>query len=245
MARLWSGLTRADRRASAVPARPSIAVEIASRPLTLAAWALGASAVALDTVFIVVAVVVDEPGSSWHVSHERGLPERFQYLQLAAFVLSLAALAWRLRLRQLLAWTAIYGYLLVDDAFELHERAGSWISRLARLDPHFGVEPHAVGEAAVLLAVVGGSIVLVLATAFADRVGPPVVWLCAISAGYAVAGLVVDAIHEVVPTSTVLSVAEDGGEMLVVSLGVAAAISCLQRSQPFSTRELRLLKRRA
>lgn len=180
---------------------------------------------AVDTVLICAdvlhrhAVLADD---RFRVSVERGFGEMFEYAKLAATAAVLASLALRWRSWAVLFWTALVAYLVVDNAFAVHEEMGVLIARFLELPRVGDVRPVDLGELVFLGgvgAIAGLGIVAILRSASlrARRLTR------ALSAGLlllAFFGVLVDLVHRLVsrtwlePTA---SVVEDGGELLVMS----------------------------
>jgi hypothetical protein len=59
------------------------------------------------------------------IESDGGVPERFQYLKWAACVAACAYMFHRRRTPLYLAWAALFGYFLADDALQLHEKIGT------------------------------------------------------------------------------------------------------------------------
>ena len=65
----------------------------------------------------------------------------------------------------LLAWSGFFGFLMLDDALQLHERIGLWLGRRLGLPAVGGLRPDDFGE--ILVAgTVGASLLLVLVLAW-------------------------------------------------------------------------------
>lgn len=159
------------------------------------------------------------------VTTEGGYGEWLQYGKAAALALMLAA-AHR-RARAALAWAALFAYLLLDDAFALHERLGSAAASVLPLPAFGAMRPEHVGEVLVLGAI-GAAFLAVLV---------PVMWREAASrrltaalvppfAALVLFGVLGDVVHSLSRGGRfhyAAGVIEDGGEMIALSLLVAAA----------------------
>jgi hypothetical protein len=182
--------------------------------------------VAADLVFIGVHVVhvftpyLRNPLNS--LEQDRGYAEYFQYTKLYWLILLSAALAVRRRALIYLAWLAVFGYLLVDDAFSVHEQSGAALANSLELTPALGLRAADFGELLVM-AIAASAMAALLALGYwrSAAAGRAPVRLLALLAGFAAAAVPVDMVHSVfrdAPLGDVLAVIEDGGEMLVVSL---------------------------
>lgn len=160
---------------------------------------------------------------------DRGLAEWYQYLKQAGAVLCLLV-CWRgSREWPFLLWGATFALLLLDDSFELHERAGEAAAIVWSLPAVGRLRPQDVGE--ILYAVVVGLSILAALTIGLRRVRggysvAPSVNLVVLLTALAFCGVVVDALHVVAyfggsRFAWILTVLEDGGEMFVMSVIVA------------------------
>jgi hypothetical protein len=128
------------------------------------------------------------------------------------------------------AWAALFGYLMVDDAFEIHERAGDAIARHLEASGAWGVVDQQVAEA-LTSAVMGGLALVVIGLLHARSDAPTrrASWrLLRLIALLAVLGVAVDVLHEQFEPGawhTTLGVVEEGGEMAVMTAAVWLAAS--------------------
>ena len=88
----------------------------------------------------------------FHIGMDRSYPEMFQYLQTFAAALLLLAIARRRRVAAYLAWQPVFFYLLIDDAFQVHERLGGWLVRDLTLTRPLGLRLQDLGELLVTAA---------------------------------------------------------------------------------------------
>ena len=167
---------------------------------------------------------------------EYTLPESFNYGKwaLAALCLALAFLRSRVPLFGCLA--VVFAMLLVDDALLIHETLGWDVARVLAIPPMLNLDPKQIGE--IVVFGVMGLIALGLIAfghvrsaaayhAFAHR------YLFVIVA-LAVVGVLGDALHHALwgvwsgttrnVIDLVLTLIEDGGEMLLGSLAVAYSV---------------------
>jgi hypothetical protein len=147
------------------------------------------------------------------ITLDGGHAERWQYAKTGLLAVGLAFLAWRRRHALLAAWSALYGYALLDDMASLHERAGHRLARAWRIS-------DAQGEL-VVFATVG----TLAAAGFAAvlRGSPGQRWngvdtrLLVLAAVLVLFGVGVDYIHSLWPASEALALLEDGGELVAMS----------------------------
>jgi hypothetical protein len=185
-----------------------------------------------DLAFIVVHLVTVETG--WlrgvgiSLEAERGLPETYQYIKEFWAAVAMAFMFWRTRIRSYAGWSALFVFLLLDDAGQIHERVGAWLGRQYALPGVLGLRPDDAGE--LLYAGMVGTFVVALVGlvhwrggAQARRTSRDVLCLLVL---FAIPGVFVDMLHVVAYLqgsllAQVLLVVEDGGEMLVMSALVA------------------------
>lgn len=188
----------------------------------------------IDAMF--VAVHVAHVWTPWlnaphyRLDTDRGLAEVFQYIKFLWLLACLAFAYLQTRRVVFLGWILIFALLLLDDVSQLHETAGLRIAEALGFVGAFGLRPEDFGEIVVAATIGTLAVALVLITARAGEhaahhlSADMLVLLCAL----AFFGVFVDAAHTVAyfeaPRLVVaLTVIEDGGEMLVVSLLTAYA----------------------
>lgn len=165
---------------------------------------------------------------TFNVTHEGGLAERFQYAKEAFItgVLALQAVRWRSGTFTL--WALLFGYLTLDDSLALHERGGAALAAALQLEPAWGLRSVDLGELAVA-ATVALAVMLMLAAivrrgrASLRRVSSELSMLLVL---LAVCGVGFDMLHVVAFSHGVpgMGIAEDGGEMAVMSLIAACVV---------------------
>src|SRR5690606_33827015 len=98
---------------------------------------------AADAAFVLLHVVNENTSlfenRMYSVDRDRGYAEFFQYVKLYWIVLTLALLLWRTRSAVYAAWVVVFGYLLLDDAAQIHERGGELIAGLWQYGEFFGL----------------------------------------------------------------------------------------------------------
>lgn len=165
--------------------------------------------------------------SFFSIAGDRGFGEAFQYLKF--FWVAAALMLLVMRNRQLIygCWSALFGYLLVDDLFEVHESFGLALSQRFNFPAILGLRPVDIGELAVTATV--GAILLTfiaighLRASRSARTDSTV--LVALLFALSFFGVVVDMVHVILLTLGVsayiewfVALVEDGGEMVVASL---------------------------
>jgi hypothetical protein len=163
------------------------------------------------------------------VTSERGFGEWFQYGKGLALAAGLLFIARSRRSPASFALALIFGWVTLDDALMLHERAGVRLAGVMPAHAWLPLRPQDLAELFVL-----GAIGLAVATTLLTlwRFGPtrdrPM--LAAAALGLLVLGFFgvgLDVAHALAPREhwvrATLAVIEDGGEMIVLS-GLAATI---------------------
>ena len=211
--------------------------------------------IAIDLLFIIVHGVkylvkeqfIDQFGywiyRNLTITNDWAFPEMTNYLKFAALVVLLACCFRKRRQPIYLAWAFVYLVALVDDSMQVHENLGGYIGETlagsetlaGALRSNEGMRLQDIGELAVY-AIYGVSFAVSLGFGFLrakaeDRrigVGLGVLFL---SLAAFVAG--VDMIDRLTlayshTLSLILATIEDGGEMVVISLTVALAVSLLR-----------------
>ena len=191
--------------------------------------------ISTDVVFVLVHVVYANTTlltNMYALDRERGYAEVFQYIKFHWLVLTMAGLWWRTRAPVYLGWAVVFGYLLLDDALQVHERIGEIIAARWGYPELLGLRGLDFGELTVTAA--AGLLLLVLigigywssdreARNASKRVA-------ALIAALALFGVAVDMLHQMAGaswTGELLLIVEDGGEMFVVSVACAYAVSLL------------------
>lgn len=239
-----------------------------AQAIALSAWrdrrirALGLSVLALDFLIIAVNFLVllskstrkitldmsafDKPYLS--LAEDGGLPEIFGYVQIAATVLLLMAMARRTGRAMYAALGGVFLVILADDALMIHENLGDVIATGLHLPWLAGLRPQDFGELAT-----DGGLFLVLGALFvygirrSDRDDIDVALLFAAIVGViAFFGIVVDMLLVEVyyglsrRFGRLLIVLEDGGELIGMTLALIVAVTLYagrHRSIPVTRRK--------
>lgn len=208
--------------------RASIAERYASTLLLLALM------IAVDLAFILTHMLhawspwLD--GGHYALDADRGMAELYQYMKLLWLCACMALAFWQTRGWVYLGWMALFGLLLVDDATQVHERYGELLATQLGLEPAFGLRALDFGEILIAAGIGCIAVALVLLTFWrgsrqAQHLSADMLCLlCAL----AFFGVFFDALHTIayfeMPALNVwLTLIEDGGEMIVVSVITAYA----------------------
>lgn len=197
------------------------------------AWPIAWALLLGDASFLLVHLVhkaghVSLVDLDFNLTHEGGLAETFQYAKetFIAGVLALQAVRWRSGTYGL--WALLFGYLALDDSLALHERGGAALAAALQLEPAWGLRRIDLGELMVA-AIMALAVMLMLAAiarwgrASLHRASSEMLMLLALLAvcGVGFDMLHVEAISHGVPG---MGIAEDGGEMAVMSLIAACVV---------------------
>lgn len=170
------------------------------------------------------------------ISREYSIPESFNYAKWALCVLCLVTAWFRSRAALFGLLALIFAMIFADDAFLGHETLGAWLAEALALGPAIGLDAKHIGELAIFVAMGGIALALIAA---GYRLSPRAYWgflhrFLLVIAGLAVTGGLFDALHHMsssLPDGRIftlirllLTLVEDGGEMLLASLAAAYAV---------------------
>jgi hypothetical protein len=178
-----------------------------------------------DLAFMVLHVVsrtIDWNQPWLRLDLEGSLAERFQHAKEAAIAAALGAIGWRTRSAVFAGWSLLFTYLLLDDGLQLHERGGRHLADSLGLPAALGLRPRDFGEIGVSLAAASVLFPLILVgyriarddhRAISRRLMVLLLFLVFFGIG-------VDMLHIAIDHLPVkgLSVLEDGGEMVAMTL---------------------------
>jgi hypothetical protein len=142
--------------------------------------------------------------------------------------------AFRTRQVPYLFWSLIFGYIMLDDAMAIHEKAGNLIRLGLTIPAQFGLRGADFGEL-IFYALLMGSLLLLLigfyyfGTASFRRDS---IYLSGLLCLFALFAGIVDVLHMFVRETDFfrfLDVVEDGGEMIVMSVIVWSVILLVAR----------------
>ena len=193
---------------------------------------------AADLAFIFLHVVYVETsllrGRPFSLEADNGLPEAFQYVKQFWVALCMALMFRRVREVVYLGWMLVFTFLLLDDAFQIHEHIGQWLGAHYALPVVFGLRADDIGEL-LFAAFVGGVTTVLIGFGYwrgdadARIVSRDMIIMVIVLAGL---GVGVDILHVITYfkaplLAQFLLILEDGGEMLVVSAMVAYMVNTL------------------
>ncbi|MBN1783000.1 hypothetical protein JW948_17835 [bacterium] len=122
------------------------------------------------------------------------------------------------------SWALVFAFMLCDDIFRIHEKAGYGLAKSLSFAPALGFRMQDFGELAVWCA---AGLILFLTVALAYKTGTPAFRrisrdIVLLLSGLFFFGVVVDmahiALHPGRSADLVLTLLEDGGEMIMASL---------------------------
>jgi hypothetical protein len=187
-----------------------------------------------DTLFIIMHIFnrleIFSPVFSsdvFAVTYDRGLGEAFQYVKEFWIALLFASLVVFRHKIAYLGWSLLYTYFLLDDMFSFHENIGKQLATLAGYSPSTtlfnNLRAGDLGELAVsfVAALVTFSLIAVsykLGDEETKKVFNDLFILLAILIFFGVALDIVDRLFNSRMLKGALGLAEDGGEMLIMSV---------------------------
>jgi hypothetical protein len=151
------------------------------------------------------------------LARDGGYPELYQYIKELWIVVLLLSIYLRTRVGGYLAWSLLFGYLLFDDALQIHERLGGYLAAELQFSPFLILRAEDIGELAV--SALAGGVLLTLIAWFYGRGPTPLkrstrhlLLLVLILVFF---GVVVDMMPSAF--TAMRGVVEDGGEMIAMS----------------------------
>lgn len=163
-------------------------------------------------------------GDVFSLERDRGYSEFFQYAKLLLIAVLLFSLLRKTKAAGYALWSLLFFYLLLDDAFSLHETLGGYVASSFAYVPAFGLRAQDFGELTVsfFVAVVFLVPIALLCRRGFDEFRQASKHLVVLLVALAFFGIFVDMLHVAIDMhwkiTFLLGVVEDGGEMLVISL---------------------------
>jgi hypothetical protein len=202
---------------------------------------LFAMLVAADALFILVHIVhawtpfLDD--SKYALDTDLGMAELYQYVKLLWLLGCLGVAFCQTRRGAFIAWAGFFALLLLDDVAQLHENGGRYFARALGLAGALGLRGVDYGELIVAAIIAAIGVTIVLATLrktdrASRQLSLDMFALLCVLAMFAVA---LDAVHSFTYARApalidVLALAEDGGELVVVSAITAYAFDIASNS---------------
>jgi hypothetical protein len=216
-------------------------------------WRSIAVLVLLDFVFIGVYMVwgvmyvaygIDKPPQAWDISLDFSASEIFNYSKWVFICVALAIAYARTRTPLFLSFSFVFALVLFDDMFQLHERGGDLIVQLLDYQPAFGLRAQDFGELSVwtLLGTVSLSVLIIGYFKSPVQARPFGSFFLLTLCGLVFTAIVIDMLgiiwDELASKNIIaefiaggLTILEDGGEMIIGSLGCGGAMATLLASR--------------
>lgn len=180
-----------------------------------------------DVAFIILHILYRYtdllPDSLYSLSRDRGYAEFFQYTKELWIALLLLVVGIQQRRGLLVSFSLLFVYFLIDDSFELHEGMGNFLAEFFNFQPAFGLRAVDFGE--LLVSALFGLLFLGSITLFyflSDRpvrkIAHHLIGLILLIAAF---GILLDMLEVMTAnpaTSRLLTIVEEGGEMVVMSV---------------------------
>jgi hypothetical protein len=180
-----------------------------------------------DLIFIALHIIYNLTpmlDARFDIGRDRGFAEVFGYIKFFWISILFACVCRSTRSGSYLAWMSVFIYFLVDDSMQLHERIGGIVASRFHFHPPFNLRLQDFGELTVS-ATAGVVLSIVLASAYwrgshtFRNVSKDMLLLVLVLVFF---GVFVDMAHMTAADGSLISgglaVAEDGGEMMAVSL---------------------------
>lgn len=178
-----------------------------------------------DFMFVIIHFLhkLIHPGyySLFHLTTDRGYAEIFQYIKYFWIIILFIYIVRSTRIVQYLSWVLVFVFFFFNDAFQLHREIGSVLARYFDFNAPLHLRPQDVGS--MVYFVISG-VFLSGILYWSYRRGNQNFKICTIDLGIFMLfifffGVVVDMVHSAFSLYGVgLSIIEDFGEMLMVSL---------------------------
>ena len=158
------------------------------------------------------------------LERDRAYPERFQYVKILSIVILMLLVRKRADMIGFSGWSLLFLYLLIDDAFRLHETLGGYVATGLALSPAIGLRAKDFGELIVSMSAgiffLGLIAVSYLRGSGAFRQASNHLFLLVLALAFF--GVFVDMLHVAIDmgwkVSFVLGAVEDGGEMIIMTI---------------------------
>jgi len=171
--------------------------------------------------FLLLMTIVNDP--LYSLERDRGYPEFYQYVKELWIIVLLLSICVRTGAVGYIAWVMLFGYLLCDDALEVHETLGEYIATRLYFVPLLRLRARDFGELAVS-AMSGALLLTLLAWAYvrgSDTFKQSTKHLLLLLLALAFFGIFVDMLHVALrmgrQVRLLFGVVEDGGEMIAMS----------------------------
>ncbi len=180
-----------------------------------------------DIAFIVLYILQSSPmfapNPLLELEQDYGYASIYMFIQELWIVLLVVAIFIQTKEMGYISWSALFTYLLCDDALCIHERLGSRVAQDLDLAPIFGLRPQDVGELVVLAIPILLLLILIAWSYFRGSTNFKTITndLLVLLSVFACFGIVLDMVHVAVKHELlyyILGIIEEGGEMIAISL---------------------------
>jgi hypothetical protein len=190
-----------------------------------------------DIAFFILHILVTYAGVledfRMALEHDGGYAEFYQYIKEYWISILLAIASVRFRQVSLAIWSLLYGYFLLDDALLLHEKWGAAIGSHLGAGSFLHLRMQDYGELAVAMMILLIFLLLLLPSLrkcshLCRRTNLDLAVLLLLLAFF---GVFIDALHiflSSLPGISFMTIIEDGGEMIILSITCSYAYHLLQ-----------------
>jgi hypothetical protein len=183
--------------------------------------------IAADVSFIVLHLfhtyTILLPDNLFSIGQDRGYGEFFQYTKELWVAILLFLLGLRKRKFLYIIFAFLFLYFLIDDALEVHERFGAFLSDFLNFQPNLGLRAIDFGELAV--SIFFGALFFIAigithhqSDSSARTISKYLIILIVLLALFGVVMDMLEVIVEHAVVNPILVMIEEGGEMLVMSM---------------------------
>lgn len=161
---------------------------------------------------------------------EWGNSEVYQYCKELGSAALLSAIAVKRRQQGFFVWSLLFFYLFLDDSMQLHETLGAVVTDFWALHPLPGIEGDGLGQATIS-AVVGAIFISGLVAAYwrgSKSFRSYCVQMAIVISALAFCGIALDMIDiekQSIWVKGIVTIFEDGGEMIVMSFALALVVA--------------------
>jgi len=163
------------------------------------------------------------PDSLYSLTRDGGYAEFYQYTKELWIILLLVGLSISMRRPVFASFAGLFSFFLLDDYFQIHEKAGLSLANFLQIQTSFGLRPQDFGELAIF-GFFGMIFALVIALTHYGSDSPTrlISWqIIGLVVLLAVFGIVFDMLEISVDHplfGPIFAILDDGGELLVMSV---------------------------
>lgn len=178
----------------------------------------------------------------WNIAEEGSASEVFNYVKWAIICSSLMIVYTRCRIPLFASFAFTFFLILLDDSLQLHERGGAWFVETFQVSSAFGLRAQDFGELTVW-ASLGVFVSAALLYGFLKRTAESFVfgiYFLGVFSALVFVAIGLDMVNalDVLNIETglvnaivgIITIMEDGGEMIVASFGLAGAVAAMKAS---------------